>query len=94
MSITNGQTVPITEQQVSRALEPGRSLEEAVSILLDSFDHLKTGGSVAILDGSAYGIDGIRGTIKGPTNGKSGFVDVQLPNKMIVPIQANLLLPV
>jgi len=49
---------------------------------------------VAVLDGTAYGIEGIQGVAKGPSaNRGSGFIDVELPNKTVVPIAANLLLP-
>lgn len=84
----------ITDQTITAALRPGLSLTESVNILLEA-DRIKSGTKVAVLDGTAYGIDGIQGTAKGPSSNKgAGFIDVELPNKMIVPIAANLLLPV
>ncbi len=82
----------ITDAKIAQALEEGRSIESATAILLDAFD-FKSGQSVAILDDTAYGMDGQRGIVKGSTANKAGFVDVQLPNRMILPIPANLLLP-
>lgn len=84
--------ISITEQKITKALEPSRSLEESLNILMEA--DIKTGQSVALLDGGPYALDGIKGTVKGQTNNKCGFVDVQLPNGMVIPVPANLLIPV
>lgn len=84
----------ITDKTLADALQPGLSLTESVNILLEA-PSIKSGTKVAVLDGTAYGIDGIQGVAKGPsTNKGAGFIDVELPNKSVVPIAANLLLPV
>lgn len=85
-------TVTITDAKIQSALDPKLSVDESLNILLEASE-IKSGQAVAILDGSAYGIDGIKGVAKGPA-GKSGFINVELPNKTQVPIPANLLLPV
>jgi len=83
----------ISEQQVTRALDPKLSINEALNVLVEAVD-IKSGQKVAILDGTAYGVDGAQGVVRGPSNKGSGFLDVELPNKMTIPIPANLLLPV
>lgn len=84
----------ITDKTITEALRPGLSLTESVNVLMEAGE-IKSGTKVAILDGTAYGIDGIQGTAKGPSANKgAGFIDVELPNKSVVPIAANLLLPV
>ncbi len=85
-------TTLLTDAKIQSALDPKLSIEESLNILLEASE-IKSGQAVAVLDGTAYGIDGIKGIAKGPA-GKSGFINVELPNKSIVPIQANLLLPV
>lgn len=85
----------ITDKTITDALQPGLSVVESVNILMEAFNNIKSGTRVAVLDGTAYGIDGIQGIAKGPSANKgSGFIDVELPNKSVVPIAANLLLPV
>lgn len=84
----------ITDQTLTEALKPGLSTVESVNILME-VSPIKSGMKVAVLDDTAYGIDGIQGVAKGPSANKgSGFIDVELPNKSVVPIAANLLLPV
>lgn len=83
----------ISEDKIQAALNPNLSLEESVNVLLESPD-IKQGQAVAILDGNPYELEGIRGIAKGPTSKKSGWIDVELPNKIVIPCQANLLLPV
>ncbi len=84
----------ITDKTLTDALQPGLSLTESVNILMEA-SAIKSGTKVAVRDGTAYGIDGIQGVAKGPSANKgSGFIDVELPNKSVVPIAANLLLPV
>lgn len=82
----------LNEQKITKALEPSRSLEESLNILMEA--DIKSGQAVALLDGGPYALDGVKGVVKGSTDGKSGFVDVQLPNGMVVPVPANLLIPV
>lgn len=84
----------ITDKTIADAIQPGLSLTESVNILME-VSTIKSGTKVAVLDGTAYGIDGICGVAKGPSANKgAGFIDVELPNKSVVPIAANLLLPV
>ncbi len=83
----------ISDATIQAALDPKLSLEEAVNTLLEA-SNIKGGQAVAILDGNPYELDGIRGVAKGPTANKSGWIDVELPNKTVIPCQANLLLPV
>lgn len=80
----------ITDAIVEKALDPKLSRTEALNILTDSAD-IKVGQKVAILDGTPYGLDGLQGVAKGPSNKNSGFINVELPNRTIVPIPANLL---
>ena len=85
----------ITDKTLTEALKPGLSVTESVNILMEAAFSIKNGSKVAVLDDTAYGIDGICGVAKGPSANKgSGFIDVELPNKSVVPIAANLLLPV
>jgi hypothetical protein len=84
----------ITEQLITTALNPKLSLTEALNTLVEATG-IKSGTKVAILDGTAYGVDGISGTVKGPSANKgAGFLSVELPNKSVIDVPANLLLPV
>ena len=68
----------------------GGKVEEAVSeILADA--GIKPGVTVAVLHDPIYGMEGIKGKIKGPSDKGSGFVDVELENGTTVPMMANLL---
>lgn len=83
----------ISEEAFTKALDPKLSVTEAVAILTEAAE-FKSGQKVAILDGTPYALDGVQGTVKGPSGNNSGFLDVELPNKMVVPVPANLLLAV
>ncbi len=93
MSKTPAPAAPrITDEKIFAALDPKLTVEESVNRLLEAE---KVTGRVAILDGTAYGVDGIVGVAKGPsTNKGAGFTDVELPNKSVISVPTNLLLPV
>lgn len=94
MSEAKPNVVALTDALIQEALDPKLSLNEAVNLLMDATNNVGRGKKVAILDGSAYGVDGVCGVSKGPSAKGSGYIDVELPNKMTIPIPANLLLPV
>ena len=81
------------QKKITEALQKvyvGGKIEEAVSeILADA--GIKPGATVAILHDPIYGMEGVRGKIKGPSNKGLGYVDVELENGTMMPMMANLL---
>ena len=83
--------MPTITEILDKALAAGtpQALAEAASdALVDT--GIKPGAKVAVLDDPIYGMNGLTGTVKGPSD-KSGFVDVMFANKMVVPLQSTLL---
>jgi hypothetical protein len=71
----------------------GGKIEEAVSEILGD-PGIAPGVEVAILSDPVWGMEGIKGRVKGPSGTKgSGFVDVELANGVIMPMESNLLAP-
>lgn len=55
----------------------------------------KAGTKVVAVEDTVTQLDGISGTVVGPSKNKgSGFVDVRLENGTVVPMSSNLLVPV
>jgi len=66
-----------------------KSIQEAVNMLLENF--VKAGDKVAIINDPTYPCEGVTGKVKGVSAKGSGFVDVELPNGTVVPLQSSLL---
>jgi len=91
--------MPITESQINATLEKvyaskdESAIQEAANeLLLDT--GIKPGAKVAVIEDDVYGYDGCTGTVKGPTAGKTGFVDVQMANGTTVPLISTLLVSI
>ncbi len=70
------------------------TITRAVNHLLGEDIEFSSGSDVAIIDDPTYGQAGLRVKCKGPSAKGSGFVDVELANGCVVPVQASLLLKV
>lgn len=68
------------------------SLREAADMLTGA-NRVSAGSKVAILEDPTYPFAGQRGTVKGPSAKGSGYVDVEMANKTVVPLQVSLLVP-
>lgn len=69
-------------------------ITRAVNQLLGEDIEFSSGSDVAIIDDPTYGQAGLKAKCKGPSAKGSGFVDVELTNGTIVPVQSSLLLKV
>lgn len=79
-----------TITEAMKKVYAGGKIEEAVSeILADA--GIKPGASVAILHDPIYGMEGIKGKVRGPSNKGLGYVDIELENGTTMPMMANLL---
>ena len=68
----------------------GGKIEEAVSEILGD-PGIRAGAQVAILSDPIYGMEGIQGKVKGPSDKVSGCVDVELESGVVLPMMSNLL---
>lgn len=66
------------------------AIQEAVNQLLG--EDISSGDTVAIIDDPTYPYQGVEGKCKGPSAKGSGFVDVEMPDGVTVPMQSSLLL--
>lgn len=66
------------------------AIRGAVNQLLG--EDISSGDTVAIIDDPTYPYQGVEGKCKGPSAKGSGFVDVEMPDGVTVPMQSSLLL--
>jgi hypothetical protein len=66
------------------------AIQSAVNQLLG--EDINSGDTVAIIDDPTYPYQGVEGKAKGPSAKGSGFIDVEMPDGVVVPMQASLLL--
>jgi hypothetical protein len=66
------------------------AVQGAVNQLLG--EDISSGDTVAIIDDPTYPYQGVEGKCKGPSAKGSGFVDVEMPDGVTVPMQSSLLL--
>jgi hypothetical protein len=66
------------------------AVQGAVNQLLG--EDISSGDTVAIIDDPTYPYQGVEGKCKGPSCKGSGFVDVEMPDGVVVPMQSSLLL--
>ena len=80
------------ETIISEALSsPAKdAVQGAVNQLLG--EDISSGDTVAIIDDPTYPYQGVEGKCKGPSQKGSGFVDVEMPDGVVVPMQSSLLL--
>lgn len=72
-------------------LKDSKTFGEAANMLLEDSD-IKKGASVAVIDDPTYSLAGIRGVVKGQSAKGSGWMDVELPDGTVMPVQSSLLL--
>lgn len=77
-------------QQVD--LRKPSSVTEAANRILSEDMDVSQGETVAIIDDPTYAQPGIKAKVIGPSAKGSGFVDVELPNGVKLPVQSSLLL--
>lgn len=68
-----------------------RTIKEAARRIIESPVELSAGCSVAVIDDPTYPAAGQTGKVRGPS-AKEGFVDVELPNGIVMPLQSDLLI--
>ena len=83
------ETTKLINEALTKVYANGK-IEEAVSEILGD-PGIKAGARVAIISDRTYGMEGIQGKVKGPTDNMSGCVDVELENGVVLPLFANLL---
>ena len=66
------------------------SIREAANTILS--EDVNAGDNVAIIDDPTYAQPGVKARVIGPSAKGSGFVDVELPNGMKLPVQSSLLI--
>ncbi len=66
------------------------AIQEAVNQLLG--EDINSGDTVSAIDDPTYPYQGVEGKAKGPSAKGSGFIDVEFPDGVTVPMQSSLLL--
>lgn len=79
---------------VTESVQSGRKnyVSEAVNMLLGG--DVSAGETVAVIDDPINGFSGAKGKVRGESRQGSGFVDVELENGTVMPMQTSLLVNV
>ena len=80
----------IIQETLNSPASGDAAIQGAVNQLLG--EDISSGDTVAIIDDPTYPYQGVEGKCKGPSQKGSGFVDVEMPDGVILPMQSSLLL--
>jgi hypothetical protein len=80
----------IIQEALTSPAREADAVQGAVNQLLG--EDIGSGDTVAIIDDPTYPYQGVEGKCKGPSAKGSGFVDVEMPDGVTVPMQSSLLL--
>lgn len=75
-------------------LRKPETIKEAANAILTEDLYVNAGETVGIIDDPTYAQPGIKARVIGPSHKGSGFVDVELPNGVKMPVQSSLLLKI
>jgi hypothetical protein len=70
------------------------SIKEAANTILTEEMYVNAGETVGIIDDPTYAQPGLKARVIGPSHKGSGWVDVELPNGVKMPMQSSLLLKI
>jgi hypothetical protein len=93
-SMNNIDQKKIDEAIASVNLRNPDSIKAAANAILTEDLYVNAGETVGIIDDPTYAQPGLKARVIGQSNKGSGWVDVELPNGVKIPVQSSLLLKI